>query len=97
MAVGDVVGQTGSSFTFQPASSVQIMVSSVFGDSTSARVNGAGGISTGNITTGAGGNYNHNGIGYMAPPVMPRTFINNSNYIAFSGSGSKGFTGIQIA
>lgn len=97
MAVGDVVGQTGSSFTFRPASGVSVMVSSVFADSTGSRINGVGGISTANIKTGATGNYNHDGIGYMLPPVMPRTFINNANYLAFSGSGSKGFTGIQIA
>ena len=69
MAVGDVVGLTGSTFTFQPAATVEVLVS----------------------------NYTHIGIGYWIANPMNRTFINNANFIEFGGSGTKGFTGIQIA
>jgi hypothetical protein len=97
MAVGDTVGYTTSgSSNYQPAGSVEIMVSSFFADGTSGQFAGRGGINTGSIVVGNSGNYNHNGIGYMRSPVMPKMFLSNANYIYLSGSGNKGFTGIQI-
>ena len=94
MAVGDVVGLTGSTFTFQPAATVEVLVSNVFADNVASWVVGGGGIATAVVTSGTTANYTHIGIGYWIANPMNRTFINNAN---FSGSGTKGFTGIQIA
>lgn len=98
MTVGDVIGSAASgSWTYQPAAGVQVMLSGIFADHSSANYNGSGGISTGNLTTGATGNYNHTGIGYSLAPLLPKMFLSNANYLSFSGSGIKGFTGIQIS
>ena len=98
MAVGDVVGQTGSVFTFQPAGTTAFMVSNVFADNTGAWHVGGGGIATSLIAVGASGsNSSQDKISYQNWQPMARTFLNNANFIEFGGSGSKGFTGIQIA
>jgi len=95
MAVGDVVADYYTAATdFQPASGVSIVITTLFGITTSSRLKGRGDIDTAssNLQFGTGGGINDNTVtkwqGYLF-----KLAITNSAYLNFTESG---FSGIQI-
>ena len=99
MTVGDLVSQAqNSSFTFQPASSVQICITQIISQNTSA----SGLLGRGSINTG--GAYLSASTG-ATDTTQPRNwlpslkfFIDNSSYLYFFASSVYvGFSGIQTA
>jgi len=101
MAVGDVVSQTStSSFTFQPASGVQVCVTQIIttNDSYQNSLYGRGDINTSDQLIASNGFQTGYYLHIFAGVDGSRKwFIDNSSYLYFNSSSSKhgGFTGIQ--
>jgi hypothetical protein len=98
MAVGDVVSQTSlTSFTFQPASGVQVCITQFIATTNYSdnRIQGRGNIATTNwffTTASAGQEY------YLSAHASTnhKFFIDNTSYLYFySNTKESGFSGIQ--
>jgi hypothetical protein len=97
MAVGDVVSQAqNSSFTFQPASGVQVCITQIVSQGgTATAIEGRGSINTGSayLSVSNGATDNTQGRNYL-PNI--KFFIDNASYLYFFGSSAYiGFSGIQ--
>jgi len=96
MAIGDIVGQVYQVNTiFQPAASVTIVITQLFGSGPNGKVEGLGDYDT------FADNFTQLGSTSIKDwGALQKIFIDNAKYLQFKTSGSasthSGFTGMQI-